>query len=56
VLADFPVLAEDAMQVAETEKDGPAPLRSPQAALFTKVREGRRDDRMAPGVADAALV
>jgi hypothetical protein len=55
-LADIPVLAEDAAQIAETKKDGPASVPPAQAILFSKVWKGRAHHRVAPGVTDASLV
>src|SRR5512135_228422 len=55
-LADVPVLAEDATQVAEAEEDRPRAVAAPQAILLAEVGAGAGDARVTAGVTDAGLV
>jgi len=51
-LADVPVLAENAVQVAAAEEDGPAAVTADQASLLARVGEGRTDSGMTAGAAE----
>jgi hypothetical protein len=50
-LADIEVLAEDAAQVAVAEEDRARAVPAAQARLFSEVREGAGDHRVAAGLA-----
>ena len=55
LLADLPVLAEDAGEVAAGEEDGARPAPSDERALLAEVRPGAVDTRLHPDAAAANL-
>src|SRR5271157_1269640 len=56
LLADVPVLAEDAAQVAQAEEDRPRSIPAAQAILLAEVGEGAGDPCITAGMADPRLV
>ena len=56
LLADVPVLAEDAAQVAQAEEDRPRAIPAAQAVLLAEVGEGAGDPSIPASVTDPRLV
>ncbi len=56
LLADIPVLAEDAPQIAQAEEDRTRAAPAPETVLLAEMRKGAGNPSIAPGVAHTGQV